>query len=289
MTDLRITGSGMTDLRITDGGTAGGGMTGGGMTDVRMTDVRMTGEGTTGGGMTRGGTTGGGTARGYMADGGMTGGGIRASRPPSRGALGADRRVPRRGPGRIGSAWAPRRRSRPVPPRRLRLRGRAPWLLSACVVLALWAGAKPALAFGPVDRDAASDLAARCLPAVMDNRAADVTGLRRVETPLADRLRDAGGGEVWRPTFGDVWLHQAGPRSCTLFAPGADARGFAYWVERWSNGDGRHWQGRWFGRLDATAWRAFRRRGGHSVTVVAVTGAERETAIFDIRRRAAGR
>jgi hypothetical protein len=164
-----------------------------------------------------------------------------------------------------------------------------PLSLAAGAGLALLVLASPAAGFGPVDRDAATDLAARCLPAVMDNRAADLTGLRRVETPLADRLRAAGGGEVWRGTFGDVWLYQPGPRSCTLFAPGADPRGFAYWVERWSNGDGRHWQGRWFGRLDATAWRGFRRRGGHPVTVVAVTGADRETAIFDIRRRTAGR
>ena len=161
------------------------------------------------------------------------------------------------------------------------------------LALAAWAtglAILPAHALTPIQRVEASDLVARCLPAVMGRRAVDTLGLDRAEGEVAEAVRAARGGEVWASPFGGVLLHQAGPRDCTMLAPGADPKLFAFWVERWSNGpDGRMWQGRWFGRLDGTAWRRFRRRGGSEVRVMAVTGADRATSEMRVMRQVGGR
>ena len=150
--------------------------------------------------------------------------------------------------------------------------------------------ATPARALDPVQREEAADLVARCLPAVMDGRAVDTLGLDRARGPEADAVRAARGGEVWVSLFGGVLLHQATLRDCSVIAPGADPRAFAFWVERWSNGpDGRAWAGKWFGRLDSTAWRRFRRRGGGPVRVQAVTGEGRATSEIQVLRGYGGR
>ena len=184
---------------------------------------------------------------------------------------------------------APPRAPRPTPRGRLAAaRSLAGRPLCACV---LWGAlALPVHALDPVEREEASDLVARCLPAVSEGRAVDTRRLERAEGPVADAVRAARGGEVWAPRFGDVMLHQAGPGACTVIAPGADPKMFAFWVERWSNGpDGRMWQGKWFGRLDSTAWRRFRRRGGGDVRVHAVTGADHPTAEMRVMARMEGR
>ena len=170
--------------------------------------------------------------------------------------------------------------ARPAARRRRRCAGAA---------LALCAAA-PAHALTPVQRLEASDLVARCLPAVEEGRMADTLGLGRAEGDAADAIRAARGGEVWTSLFGDVLLHQATPRDCAVIAPGADPRAFAFWVERWSNGpEGRPWVGKWFGRLDSVAWRRFRRRGGSPVRLHAITGAAREASEMRVMRGVRGR
>lgn len=130
----------------------------------------------------------------------------------------------------------------------------------------------------------------RCVASVMAGTPADATGLRLAETPFADAVREARGGEVWRSTFGGVLMHQATASACEVIVPGADPRGFAFWLERWSNGrEGRMWGGKWFGRLDTTAWRRLRRRGGGDVRIQAVTGGDRAASEVRVRRGYGGR
>lgn len=161
-----------------------------------------------------------------------------------------------------------------VPPTRIpaperRPPGRRASLLAALILAA------PAHAFSPVGKQEAADLVSRCLPSVTERRAVDTLGLDRAEGAEADAIREARGGEVWESPFGGILMHQESPHECTVIVPGAEPRVFAFWVERWSNSrDGRMWVGKWFGRLDSTAWRRFRRRGGSEVRVHAVTGAD---------------
>ena len=157
-------------------------------------------------------------------------------------------------------------------------------------VLAAVTLAAPAWALTPIQRLEASDLVSRCLAAVEEGRAADTLGLRRADGAVADAVRAARGGTVWSSPFGEVLMHQATPRDCTVIAPGADPRAFAFWVERWSNGpEGRMWAGKWFGQLETTAWRRFRRRGGGPVRLQAVTGAGREASEMRVMRGWGGR
>lgn len=150
--------------------------------------------------------------------------------------------------------------------------------------------AAPAAALTPVQRDEAADLVSRCLQAVTEGRPADTLGLRPAEGPAAEAVRAARGGDVWASPFGDLLLHRGGPRHCAMIAPGADPRLFAWWVERWSNGpEGRAWVGKWFGRIDETAWRRFRRRGGSPVRVHAVTGEGREASEMRVMLGVGGR
>ena len=177
------------------------------------------------------------------------------------------------------------RRGIGAPAARRRGPGRTSRAALAAGMLAL-----PAQALTPVQRLEASDLVARCLPAVTEGRPVDTLGLDRARGPVADAVRAARGGEVWASPFGEVLLHQAAPNGCTILAPGADPKLFAYWVERWSNGpEGRAWVGKWFGRLDRTAWRRFRRRGGSPVRVHAVTGADRALSEMRVMRGVGGR
>ena len=186
-------------------------------------------------------------------------------------------------------------RTRPLPPSAAGRAGArrgvvrpSRWGWRAAAALAIAAG--PAHALTPVQRLEAADLVARCLPAVLEGRPVGTLGLDRARGPVADAVRAARGGEVWASPFGGVLLHQAGPGACTMLAPGADPKLFAFWVERWSNGpQGRMWQGRWFGRLDGTAWRRFRRRGGGPVRVHAITGAERAVSEMRVLRGMGGR
>lgn len=150
--------------------------------------------------------------------------------------------------------------------------------------------AAPAQALTPVQRHEAADLVARCLQAVTEGRPADTRGLRAAAGPEAEAVRAARGGDVWASPFGGLLLHRGGPRHCAMIAPGAEPRAFAWWVERWSNGpEGRAWVGKWFGRLDATAWRRFRRRGGSPLRVHAVTGEGRETSEMRVMLGVGGR
>ena len=150
--------------------------------------------------------------------------------------------------------------------------------------------AAPAAAFSPVGKQEAAELVSRCLPAVMEHRGVDALGLDRAEGDLAQAIRDARGGEVWESPFGGILLHQAGPSDCSVIVPGAEPKVFAFWVERWSNSrDGRMWVGKWFGRLDSTAWRRFRRRGGSEVRVHAVTGTERPVSEMRVMGQVGGR
>ena len=166
---------------------------------------------------------------------------------------------------------------------------RAPGL-AAAGALAACLLAPSAQAITPIQRLEASDIVARCVPAVMERRAVDTLGLDRAEGDVARAVREARGGEVWESPFGGVLLHQAGPETCTMLAPGADPKLFAFWVERWSNGPvGRMWSGQWFGRLDSTAWRRFRRRGGGEVRVHAVTGADHPVSEMRVMAGMGGR
>lgn len=150
--------------------------------------------------------------------------------------------------------------------------------------------AGPAHAFSPVGKQEAADLMARCLPAVMERQAVDTLGLDRAAGPTPDAIRAARGGEVWESQFGGILLHQAEPADCTVIVPGAEPKAFAFWVERWSNSrDGRMWVGKWFGRLDSTAWRRFRRRGGSEVRVHAVTGAHHPLSEMRVMGQVGGR
>ena len=178
-------------------------------------------------------------------------------------------------------AVATRRGRRPAPV--VLTRAAAALGLAACL-------ATPVHALTGVQRAEAADLVARCLSAVAEGDIADAAGLRRAEGPVPDAIREARGGRVWTSPFGAILLHQAGPRACSVIAPGADPRAFAFWVERWSNSpDGRAWAGKWFGRLDSTAWRRFRRRGGGPVRVQAVTGEGRATSEIQVLRGYGGR
>jgi hypothetical protein len=159
--------------------------------------------------------------------------------------------------------------------------------LAALLALGL---ATPLHAFSPVGKQEAADLMARCLPSVTEQRPVDTLGLDRAEGALPDAIREARGGEVWESPFGGVLMHQAKPTACSVIVPGAEPKVFAFWVERWSNSrDGRMWVGKWFGRLDSTAWRRFRRRGGSEVRVHAVTGADHPVSEMRVMGRVGGR
>ena len=193
---------------------------------------------------------------------------------------------------RAAAPWL--RRSPPRPPLGDGERPRAAALRvgrTSLLALGLCAVLVPAVhALTPVQRLEASDLVSRCVPAVEEGRMADTRGLRRAEGAGADAIRAARGGEVWTSLFGGVLMQQASPQGCAVIVPGADPKLFAYWVERWSNGpDGRPWTGKWFGRLDSTAWRRFRRRGGGPVRLHAITGAGREASEMRVMRGMGGR